>query len=348
MTLENKTLYIIIGCDTDPDRPGFVRGAEECKSWRGLEEGIPQYKELAAKLTDSLGNTPKITWLLRADEQVNIINDDYAWVIRKYEKILKTLESSGDELGWHPHFFRINAGSGNWHQEVSDINWQIRMLDEAYKAYNAAMPGHPISVRMGWDFHNNATMKKLAELGIKVEFSALPGLKTRAAGGAKDIYNIFDWSISPREPYLPSSADYRRSPRSPENSLDILEIPIFTSSSFIWGLISGLQFTRKMKDPLQLFQTMRRPAYVINITGKPKLFSPILSSLEKTIKLSNRSSNFFATYFHADELLDNQSSFYSRFNMLTNLHAIVDICEKSNVKVQFIRAGEAVQLINKS
>ncbi len=221
---------------------------------------------------------------MRADEQVNIINDDYAWVIRKYDKILKALESSGDELGWHPHFFRINAGSGNWHQEVFDINWQLQMLQDALEAYNTAMAGHPVSVRMGWDYHNNCHYAKTrSSWESRSEFSALPGLKTRAAAGAKDIYNIFDWFNSPRIPYVPSAIDYRRAARISEKSLDILEIPIFTSSSFIWGLISGLQFTRKMKDPMQMFQTLRRPAYVINITGTPKLFAPILSGLEKTI-----------------------------------------------------------------
>ncbi len=341
-----NTLYIIIGCDTDPDRPSFVDGADDdCGSWRGVEEGISLYKELISDLKDSAGNEPKTTWLLRVDEQVKTIKGDYTWVLKRYERGLKALEADGDELGWHPHFYKYDKEGKVWFQEVNDSAWQVEMLDEAYRAYQAAFPGRAKSVRMGWDFHNGATMKKLSELGVKAEFSALPGLRTNMPIGTKRVYNIFDWYISPRNPYFPSSADYRRGSRGDEKPLDILEIPIFISPSLMWGLISGAQFARKMKNPSALMRALRRPSYFINITGKPKLFAPLLHHLDGALRRIDNQSFFFASYFHADELLDNKSSLYSRYNLRDNLASIIRICEMRGHSVKFIRAGDAGQLI---
>jgi hypothetical protein len=340
-----KALYIIIGCDTDPDRPGFIDGADEkCGSWQGIEEGIPSFKDTVENLKDSAGNTPKVTWLLRVDEQVKVTKGDYAWVLNRYKKGLTALETDGDELGWHPHFYKQDRDGSKWYQEVADTTWQVKMLDEAYKAYQEVFPGRAGSVRMGWDFHNNATMKKLSELGVKTEFSALPGLRTNMPSGTDHVYNIFDWFISPRNPYFPSSSDYRRGPREGEKPLDILEVPIFTSSSFIWGAIGGLQFARKMKDPSALLRAIKRPSYVINITGKPKLFAPLLNDLDGILRRDNRSF-FFATYFHADELLDNKSSLYSRYSLRDNLASIIRICEKQGRSARFICAGDSRQLV---
>jgi hypothetical protein len=225
-----------------------------------------------------------------------------------------------------------------------DTAWQAKMLDEACSAYREIFPGRARSVRMGWDFHNNTTMKKLSELGIKTEFSALPGLRTRLPSGAMLVYNIFDWYISPRAPYHPSVSDYRRGAVEGEKELDVVEIPIFISASAIWGLISGLQFARKMKDPTAILRAVRKPSYVINITGKPKLFAPLLNDLDGRLR-RNKENYFFATYFHADELLNNKSSLYSRQNLCANLVSIIRICEAQGFAANFISAGEAGQLL---
>jgi hypothetical protein len=219
------------------------------------------------------------------------------------------------------------------------------MLENAFKAYNNIIPGHPVSVRMGWDFHNNATLNKLANLGIKIDFSSLPGLRTKMPSRDARPYNIFDWINSPRTPYMPSKTDYRRGVKEDERAMAITELPIFTSRSFLWGMVSGLQFARKMKDPTQLIQALLRPTFLINITGKPKLFSPILSEI-KIILQKTDDSVFFATYFHADELLDNKSSLYSRHNMKANIGAILKVGADAGIPVKFIKANEVPGLIN--
>jgi hypothetical protein len=337
-----KVLYVIIGCDTDPDRPGFVEKAtEEGKSWRGVTEGISLLKEITHDIKDGDGVVPRITWLIRADEQIKLLYGDYAWALRNFENLLKDLQSDGDELGWHPHFYKFDPALKRWYQEVFEIDWQIQILDEAFRAYTALFPGFPLSVRMGWDYHNNSTLQKLADLGVKVDFSALPGLRTAAPSRDARPFNVYDWHLSPKEPYYPSLENYQRKARADDNRLPILEVPIFTSGSLLWGMIGGLQMARKMRDIGQLFQAMRCPSFLINITGRPKLFAPLAAELDR--KLRNSSGPvILATYFHADELLDNKSSLYSRFNMRANLETLLRIGDNRSVKVKFIRACKAI------
>ncbi len=342
MNGKDKTVYIIIGCDTDPDRPGFVDGAEgEGRSWRGLTEGVPLFKELAKDIKDDAGNPPRITWLLRVDEQMKAVHGDYAWVLRNFQKQLSELEAAGDELGWHPHFWRLDKASGKWYQEVFDVAWQVSMLEEAYGAYVSALPGRAKSVRMGWDFHNSATLKKISDLGVLVDFSALPGLRTKTPSRDDRPYNIFDWYDAPQVPYHPAADNYARMAAPKDGSLTILEIPISASRSRVWGLISGLQMARKMKDPAQVVRSLCRPTFFINITGKPNLFAPVVSELDKTLTKSRDRDVFFAAYFHADELLDNKSSLYSRFNMISNLETIARVCLSRGAEFRFVNAADS-------
>ena len=346
MSREKRTLHIIIGCDTDPDRRGFVdSAADEALSWRGMSEGIPLLKEMVEDLKDSDGHAPIFSWLLRVDEQIRILHGEYGWVLENFRRLLLDLESTGDELGWHPHFYRLDEEKKNWYQETDDVDWQTRMLQQAYDAYMNIFPGRAQSVRMGWDFHNNATMRKLDELGARVDFSAVPGLSTKASSSRKRSHNFYDWYVSPREPFYPSKADYRRGATGSEESLSILELPNFTSTSFVWGIVSGLQFMRKMNDISQILRAIRCPTYWINLTGKPKLFSPIASQLKKSLKRAKQPELPFVTYFHPDELLDNKSRLYDRQSLRTNLETIIKICGDENYAVRFSRAREIPSVV---
>ncbi len=317
---------------------------EEGKSWRGLLEGPSVLKQAASQVTDSTGKTVKVTWVLRVDEQVRLLYDDYAWVLSNFKQHLLQLESDGDELGWHPHFYKYSQPHNKWYQELRDIDFQIAMLDGAYKAYMRELPGRAKSVRTGWIYHNCETMKKLASLGVETDFSALPGLRTRANASDPMPYNVFDWYASPSQPYHPSVSDYRREPREGEKALSILEIPNFVSSSRFWSTLGGLHLSKKMKSPMHLVDALRRPTYWINITGKPKLFAPLATTLDNVLRKSD-SPELFVSYFHADELLETGSSMYSLQGMVENLTTILRICEKRGFEAEFVTASAARGLL---
>ncbi len=339
----DKTLYIVIGCDTDPDRPGFIENLPvDGLSWRGMLEGIPRAKEKVKSIKDSIGNSPVFSWCLRADYQIKKIHGSYNYILANHKEFLLELEEDGDELAWHPHFWKDDE-NGKWYQEVFDLDWQVNMLKEAFAAYQNVLPDRAKSVRMGWDFHNNETFGTLQNLGIKVDFSGIPRLKITPKNKNIRSVNFFDWSLSPNHPYFPALADYRRNAKDNESIFDLLESPNFISKSIIWGTISGLVLAKKMKDIKPLFNALRRPSYWINITGKSTLFAPLMDQVKRDFKY--RDKIFFITYFHPDELLKNKSSLYSLKNMANNISSLVERVEHYGAHAKFIQAREILNYI---
>src|SRR5258708_24347533 len=98
----------------------------------------------------------------------------YEWFLQAHAPLLRSLQQSGDELAWHPHFWRRADQNGTWVQEIADVDWQVDMLRPAHAALRAAFPGPLRRVRMGWGYHNDRTGHALAALGLTVHLSAAP------------------------------------------------------------------------------------------------------------------------------------------------------------------------------
>jgi len=344
-----RTVYIVIGCDTDPDREGFLDGVPSGRlTWRGMTEGIPLLKSSLHGVRDSTGREPVFTWLLRADEQIRQLCGEYGSIVRAHRSFLRSLEESGDELGWHPHFWRRDTDRGPWFQEVEDVEWQVEMLHQAYADLATCLFGAVKSVRMGWDYHNNHTYRALEDLGIAVDFSAVPGLRTFIGTPPKREENLFDWHSSPQAPYRPSRADYRRPAEGQASSCQLLEVPNFVSTSVIWGMVSGLQLARKRRDLRLLWEAVRRPTYWINITARHPLFAPLVKQLRKTLRHREKGGGLlvFATYFHPDELLPNRSGLYDLESARTNIEALLRACEETGTAVEFVRASRIPALLS--
>ena len=334
------TVYVVIGCDADPDRKDLLeRVPSGSLTWRGLTEGIPLLKSSLKGVRDSTGREPIFTWLLRADEQIRDLHGEYAAIARMYRPLLQTLQQSGDELGWHPHFWRRDGAGESWFQEVEDVDWQVDMLKKAHADLAPCLPDGVKSVRMGWDYHNDRTYRALEDLGIVVDFSAIPGLRTFIGTPPTRGENFFDWHSSPRIPFRPSREDYRRPVEGGANQSRLLEVPNFVSTSAVWGLASGLQLARKTRNVRLLWQSIRRPTYWINITARPRFFAPLVKQLRKTLRSHDISTQLvFATYFHPDELLPNRSGLYDLESTRKNLEAILRTCDDAGSRVEFIQA----------
>ncbi len=221
-----RTVFIVISCDTDPDRVGFLDGVPHGKlAWRGMTEGIPAVKELLHGLTDSTGREPTFTWLLRADEQIRELQGEYAWVVRTHSPLLRSLQQSGDELGWHPHFWRRDTTNGRWFQELEDADWQVEMLRQAHRDLATCFPGAVQSVRMGWAYHNNRTCAALDELGVTVDLSPLPGYRTLTPHPPTRSENLFDWYSSARK--TGQVGQLWNAIRRPTYSINVTARPVF-------------------------------------------------------------------------------------------------------------------------
>ncbi len=334
-----RIVYIVISCDTDPDRAGVLDGVPPgTLTWRGMTDGIPAVKNLLHGVTDSTGREPVFTWLLRADEQIRQVHGDYGWCVRTHQSFLRSLQESGDELGWHPHFWRRDAGNGTWFQEVEDVDWQVEMLHQAHGDLATCFPGAPKSVRMGWAYHNNRTYRALEDLGVAVDLSAIPGYRTLTGKAPARRENLFDWHSTPRTPFRPSRADYRRAAGGGESSCEVLEVPSFVSASVPWALVSGLQLARKTRDLTQLWHAVRRPTYCINVTARPVFYAPLVAQLRRVLRRLANGPLVFSTQCHADELVPNRSPLYNIDSVRTNLKALLRACNEAHAPVEFVPA----------
>lgn len=337
----SESLYIVIGCDADPDRAEFVASAQNDLGWKGITNGITVAKQRLASLLDDSGKAPVVTWCVRVDEQVGALAGQANYCLNEFKKLWAELESGGDEIGWHPHFWRLNDTTGQWYQEFRDVAWQVSMLRQSHASYQEAFSGRGNSVRMGWTYHNSQTMATLDALGVLVDFSALPGLQIppqRHGSGA----NYFNWATSPRLPYHPARGEYRNPATKGQESLNILEVPCFVSRSLLWGAVGNLFLALKMKDIRIAWNAIRRPTYLINITGTPKYFSPLIDELQAQMK--KRKPIIFATYFHADELLPNPSRLYSLENFVANVRSLHETARRMGYEVRHIRACDTPKI----
>lgn len=339
-----KSVYIVIGCDSDPDRADFIDNLPaDALSWRGMLEGIPRAKERLQQIHDSDGKRPIFTWCLRVDYQIKKLHGAYNYFLKQHKDFLLNLEKEGDELAWHPHFWNYDEALDLWYQDCYNVEWQVQMLKEAHAAYLEIFPGRPRSVRMGWDYHNNHTLASLEALGIEVDFSGLPGLQIRPKNERVRSANFFDWSLSPNRPYYPARTDYRREAKQGEQAFSLLESPSFVSKSPMWGVISGLVLAKKMRDPMPFLRSLKRPTYWINITGRPSYFKPLMAQMERSLRTADKL--VFVTYFHPDELIKNNSPLYSLDNMEANIGTLVTTSKRLGANTKFIRAADIKQYI---
>ncbi|MEK9833810.1 MAG: hypothetical protein VW453_14580, partial [Rhodospirillaceae bacterium] len=164
-------------------------------------------------MTDDFGNRACATWLPRADNQIGAIYGDCGAILDRFQDLLHTLADNGDEIGWHPHLHRRT--DRRWVQE-KDPERLADILDAGHAALTAR-GWNPRATRMGGNYGSFATMQKLQELGIEVDYSAMPGRSRQ------DDHVDFDWSKTTSRPFRPGHDDHSV-PGTPSH--DLIEVPL--------------------------------------------------------------------------------------------------------------------------
>jgi hypothetical protein len=334
-------LYIAVFCDCDPDRPLYsgkkYNLSKDSYVWNGVGKGIPKLKEIAREIKDSQGNSLKFNWCIRSDPQMREVYGKAAWPVVNFLKMWGECAEEGDEIAWHPHLWRWDRENKYWHQEVDDEEWMAYCLEEGYKSFTEETPFRPVNVRMGWDFHNNFTMKKLDGLGLTADFSALPAMLSEGVNLSSDHFiDRFDWQTTSSEPYYPALKDYRRPAEAREKALNILEFPVTTFSSRI------LAFLRNLRSSL-IYKSKRNTNKMIGsiITLNPLILQKKIRN--KILEARAREIAYFVGYFHADELLKD-SFLYSLENLKENMMAIKNYSKEFGIEYNFLTAKELVKL----
>jgi len=168
-----KKLYAAIGIDCDPDRDTPPNRL----TWRGIEN--------IARLSAIDGI--RWTFNIRADSQVKAYHGRADFCYREYRDIWDQVRRDGSAIALHLHYF----GSDNRQNTAEDnIEENIRLGVEALEG--------PDIVHMGWTFQNDFSIKKLAEAGIKIDYSPLPKMNFTGKSGV----DSYDWSGFAYEPTI--------------------------------------------------------------------------------------------------------------------------------------------------
>ena len=249
LRLPDGQARMIILCDCDPDAVpygGLPHDTRQPLKWRGVREGIPRLVEALDGIESETGRRINLTWCVRSDLQMKEIYGDAAWPYLEFRELWQGLESRGDKIAWHPHVWRWSDEHHCWCQEIRDDAWIEECLEEGYQALCRAV-GRPVeSCRMGWEFHNNASMRTVDRLGVRVDLSATPGHYCEGTGDRGSIFHKYtDWRGTPSRPYRPSLEDYRRPARADERALGIMEVPLWERVGWIWRGIGRVYVAAK-------------------------------------------------------------------------------------------------------
>ncbi len=200
-------LRVYITLDIDPD---YTNSLERTKlSWDCLNL-LPRLNIFFKQ------HNIKFTFFIRIDNQIKDIYGKYLGVYYRYSDLWENLLSDGNELGWHPHLYKID-------QDKYVPLQQTELCCDILKSGWDEIIKENLSikcVRIGEAWHSTATMCQLNELGIQIDSTAVPKRKRN------DGSRTFDWLISPNIPYHPCRSDYRK---TGDESLNILEVPMTTA-----------------------------------------------------------------------------------------------------------------------
>ena len=346
MNFSPKELTIVICCDADPDRERF--GATPLVKdhvpleWKGLDVGIPKLIKLVEPLRDSYQHSPAFTWLIRSDDQIQTFTGRPS-SFPLHENLWSLMLKRGDELGWHPHYWRIMDGL--WQQEIDDDQWKSRVLTEAHQDLSQQILIK--TAKTGWCFMDQLTMNTFRELGVSCDVSAMPQQKySPARQQGKAFYGQYHWAETPTLPYFPSSADYQKGDDVPLGmgpsylkSSSLLEVPITTGvDPWITALENFVLSCRRKQWP------QKRPGQShtsLKISFAPFLFRRLLKSRFDQILQSP--PPLIHVYFHPDECLPERgrlSHLYRAEHIVQNIQFILAMAKKKGYSTRFSTVSE--------
>jgi hypothetical protein len=302
------TLYLAVTVDADNDDFSVSDQRNEL-AWRGLGL-IP---DIAAAIH---GFGWRVTWFVRGDPQIRAFYGSVAYLLETFASTWWQLKGDGDEIGWHPHISRLGA-AGSWEAERDDHRF-VGALQETYADLRAQ--GFQLSsARMGEAAGSNLILKTLADLGLKIDSSALPG-RTR-----DDASRHFDWSLTPNYPYRPSLADYRIAGMP---SLPIVEVPMTTLPVTAQNEQQPyLRYASLAYHPLIFMDSVKR--WIARADGR-------------------RDDRILTLILHPDELMPRNTTHplyaFSFSALLSNLGALADFAKQQELEIAGVTVSDVARI----
>jgi len=319
--LNEREVVLVIGCDCDP--LGFVESSKkiEPRSWELTARVL---KNLVACLSAiPYEQSIKVTFLVRSDSCMQETFGEYAYCAKSSYGFLDALRSKGHEIGWHPHFWRW---AERWVAELKDSGF---IRDCLVKGFNSLSDLFEItSVRTGWDYMSNEVMETLESLGIRADFSAIPGTKYHEA--SRGISS--DWLGTPSRFYFPSREDYRRPAAGATPSFKVLEMPLTLTKPpqlvrWVRPTIDRYYRAARMPTPYQAMNIAKHP--VFNKNGFERILTD--EGLDD--------ARYILTYFHPSDVTGR--GLFSMRHLQNNVRYLLTRCKHKKDRLTVMTATEA-------
>lgn len=326
--------YLAVVCDADPDHlPPYRKlppGVPPDSIWHGLTDGVPALRRALDRstFTQRHGQLP-ITWLLRSDRQILEIYEDAAFCYGRFMALWDHERSLGSTLGWHPHLYRWNDEAGKWDSYLHRGD-EIEILETCLAALREQTPIRV--VRTGWDYHSNTLMRLFDSSGLVADASPIPG--SVQIGG----WWTHDWEGTPRVPYHPSVADYRRPANPGEERLRILVLP-----TLVRELPLPQQLVRHLIRRWRARRSQRAPSW-----GSARWRGQFITRMPQGFRAAARDwlerhagapVLHLVTYFHPDEILPAQGI----RSFVENLEYLARVADRFGFRVVPVTLEEAAR-----
>jgi len=221
----NPRLPILLCFDVEPDDK-LVEGEA---GWAGMRPLVALLTRYRPKFEVVTGRPCRFSWFLRMDPQVRELHGSEDWAAAAFARELRILRAAGDEIGLHTHpWKRTQEG---WVSEFSDAAWVEYCVRSSFDAYQRCFGQRCRSFRFGDRWMNQRTMLLLNALGVHFDLTLEPGQTGFPISPYLEPMFLGerpDYTAVPRQPYRPSSGDYRERGRWPRR-MRLTEIPISTT-----------------------------------------------------------------------------------------------------------------------
>ena len=217
-------MKVLLGCDVDPVLPSRLRQRPEIDIWRCLDN-------VSDFIRACRGQLPRITWLIRADDSVRFASGHFASGYLTRRELWHSLHDDGHELGWHMHLSSFDR-----RQDCFGFDPDPPWLSDAFHGLSQFF--NIRATRTGWDYASNVLFRRFEDLGVTVDFSALPGNVNWQYAGSDKLR--VDWLRCPSQCYHPSVDDYQR-----PGWMNLLQIPITQFANSARGIAKRMAWRVK-------------------------------------------------------------------------------------------------------
>ena len=269
MSGANRKIPILIVTDCEPDLRETKPG--EGVPWVGFERYFEFLSGKRNEIAQRTGAPAHFSWFWRMDPQIALTYGGADWAIRTYARQIAEAKRCGDEIAAHVHVYRWDAALGRWIADFANDAWVETCVREALAEYQRAFgaPCRIFSFGDGW--HNQASVRLIEQLGIKIDLTLEPGRDPRslAAPGELSTGVHRDHRAMPRRPYRPSAPDFLKPDRGGRTQLWLLPMS------------SGTEHPAWTKRRPGLFARLagaKPPQVKINFAFEPKRFLPMFEA----------------------------------------------------------------------